>query len=149
MKQFDLERFIKAQESDYETALKEIRQGHKRSHWIWYIFPQIAGLGFSSISRYYAVASLEEAKAYMENAYLRQHLLEISDALLALESKDPGQVMGYPDDLKLRSSMTLFAEAAPGEPIFQAILDKYFGGKKDQRTLDILTAMGHLQPRIP
>lgn len=138
MKQFDLDRFIKAQERDYEAALKEIRQGRKRSHWIWYIFPQIAGLGHSSTSQYYAIGSMEEAEAYMENTYLRGHLLEISEALLLLESGDPGQVMGYPDDLKLCSSMTLFAEAAPEEPVFQAVLDKYFGGKKDQRTLDIL-----------
>lgn len=138
MKIYDLDRFIKAQEQDYETALKEIRQGRKRSHWIWYIFPQIAGLGLSSISQYYAIASMEEAKAYMENAYLRGHLLEISKALLALDSSDPGRVMGYPDDLKLRSSMTLFAEAAPEEPVFQEVLDKYFDGEKDQRTLDIL-----------
>lgn len=138
MKNFDLDRFIKAQEMDYETALKEIRQGRKRSHWIWYIFPQIAGLGFSSMSQYYAIASLEEARAYMENAYLRGHLLEISEALLALESSDPGQIMGYPDDVKLRSSMTLFAEAAPEETAFQAVLDKYFGGKRDLRTLELL-----------
>lgn len=138
MKQFELDRFIKAQERDYEAALKEIRQGRKRSHWIWYIFPQIAGLGLSSTSQYYAIGSMEEAEAYMENTYLKGHLLEISEALLSLESSDPGQVMGYPDDLKLCSSMTLFAEAAPEEPVFQAVLDKYFGGKKDQRTLDIL-----------
>ena len=138
MKAYDLDRFIKAQEQDYETALKEIRQGRKRSHWIWYIFPQITGLGLSSISQYYAIASMEEAKAYMENAYLRDHLLEISKALLALDSSDPGRIMGYPDDLKLRSSMTLFAEASPEESVFQKVLDKYFGGEKDQRTLDIL-----------
>lgn len=138
MNEFDLERFIKAQERDYETALEEIRRGRKRSHWIWYIFPQITGLGFSSMSQYYGIASIKEAKAYMENACLRDRLLEISEALLALESNDPGNVMGYPDDLKLCSSMTLFAEAAPEEKIFQAVLDKYFDGRKDQRTLQIL-----------
>lgn len=138
MNEFDLERFIKAQERDYETALEEIRRGRKRSHWIWYIFPQITGLGFSSMSQYYGIASIKEAKAYMENACLRDRLLEISEALLALESNDPGNVMGYPDDLKLCSSMTLFAEAAPEEKNFQAVLDKYFDGRKDQRTLQIL-----------
>lgn len=138
MKPYGLDRFIKAQEQDYETALNEIRQERKRSHWIWYIFPQIAGLGLSSISQYYAIVSMEEAKAYMENAYLREHLLEISKALLALDSNDQGSVMGYPDDLKLWSSMTLFAEAVPEEPVIQEVLDQYFGGKKDQRTLDIL-----------
>ncbi len=138
MNEFNLERFIKAQERDYETALEEIRRGRKRSHWIWYIFPQITGLGFSSMSQYYGIASIKEAKAYMENACLRDRLLEISEALLALESNDPGNVMGYPDDLKLCSSMTLFAEAAPEEKTFQAVLDKYFDGRKDQRTLQIL-----------
>lgn len=141
MKKYNLDRFIKAQKRDYETALNEIRRGYKRSHWIWYIFPQIAGLGFSPTSQYYSIASIKEAEAYMENAYLRAHLLEISEALLTLDSRDPGQVMGYPDDLKLKSSMTLFAEAAPEETVFQAVLDQYFGGEKDQRTLDILTAM--------
>ncbi len=138
MEKYDLGRFIKAQKQDYDTALKEIRGGRKKSHWIWYIFPQIAGLGFSSISQYYAIVSMEEAKEYMKNAYLREHLLEISKALLTLDSADPEKIMGYPDDLKLRSSMTLFAEAAPDEPVFQAVLDKYFEGKKDQRTLDNL-----------
>lgn len=145
MNQFDLDRFIKAQEMDYETALEEIRQGHKRSHWIWYIFPQIAGLGLSSICQYYAIASMEEAKAYMKNTYLRGHLLEISEALLSLESSNLGQVMGYPDDLKLRSSMTLFAEATPEETVFQAVLDKYFDGRKDERTLDILKNVSSLE----
>ncbi len=141
MKKYNLDRFIKAQKRDYETALNEIRRGYKRSHWIWYIFPQIAGLGFSPTSQYYSIASIKEAEAYMENAYLRAHLIEISEALLTLDSRDPEQVMGHPDDLKLKSSMTLFAEAAPEETVFQAVLDQYFGGGKDQRTLDILTAM--------
>lgn len=141
MGKFDLDRFIKAQKADYEDALAEIRGGHKRSHWIWYIFPQIAGLGFSSMSQYYAIASMEEAKAYMENPYLREHLLEISEALMELESDDPRDVMGWPDDLKLRSSMTLFAEAAPQEKVFQRVLEKYFGGEKDRQTLRILEDM--------
>lgn len=148
MKKYDLDRFINAQEKDYETALNEIRHGHKRSHWIWYIFPQIAGLGFSLTSRHYSIGSIKEAKAYLENAYLREHLLEISEALLMLDTRDPGQVMGYPDDLKLKSSMTLFAEAAPEETVFQAVLDQYFGGEKDQKTLDILTAMGGSEPEV-
>lgn len=138
MSKFDLDRFRKAQEMDYETALAEIRAGHKRSHWIWYIFPQIAGLGMSSTSEYYAIASMEEAKAYMEDPCLRKRLVEISEALIGLESNDPVEVMGYPDVLKLRSSMTLFAEAAPEEKVFQAVLDKYFEGRKDERTLQIL-----------
>ena len=138
---YDLNRFLKAQERDYDTALSEIRSGHKRSHWIWYIFPQVKGLGFSSISEFYGIDGLAEAKAYMENGTLRRRLIEISEALLTLESSDAGDVMGYPDDLKLKSSMTLFGEAAPEEKIFLKVLDKFFGGKKDERTLEILKVM--------
>jgi uncharacterized protein (DUF1810 family) len=133
-----LDRFLKAQEEDYETALSEIRSGHKRSHWIWYIFPQLKGLGFSSTSEYYGINGLSEAKAYMEDKILRTRLIEISEALLTLESSDAEDVMGYPDNLKLMSSMTLFAEAAPEEKVFQRVLDKFFGGKKDQRTLKLI-----------
>ena len=110
---YDLSRFHKAQQGSYETALAEIRSGRKCSHWIWYIFPQIQGLGFSSTAQYYAIENLEEAKAYLADPVLRERLLEISNALLALDSCDPSEVMGYPDDLKLRSSMTLFSLAEP------------------------------------
>jgi uncharacterized protein (DUF1810 family) len=109
----NLDRFLKAQEEDYETALSEIRSGYKRSHWIWYIFPQLKGLGFSSTSEYYGINGLSEAKSYMENEILRARMIEISEALLTLETSDAEDVMGYPDNLKLMSSMTLFAEAAP------------------------------------
>lgn len=134
----DLQRFLDAQERDYGTALAEIRAGHKTSHWIWYIFPQIAGLGYSSTSVFYAIADLGEAKAYMAEPTLRSHLIEISEALLNLESSNAREVMGRPDDMKLRSSMTLFAEAEPEEPVFQAVLNKFWEGKPDRRTLDIL-----------
>jgi uncharacterized protein (DUF1810 family) len=134
----NLDRFLKAQEEDYETALSEIRSGYKRSHWIWYIFPQLKGLGFSSTSEYYGINGLSEAKSYMENEILRARMIEISEALLTLESSDAEDVMGYPDNLKLMSSMTLFAEAAPEEKVFQRVLDKFFGGKKDQRTLELI-----------
>ena len=133
-----LDRFLKAQTSSYETALREIRSGHKYSHWIWYIFPQIQGLAFSSTSQYYAIENLEEAKAYLQEPTLRARLIEISEALLTLDSNDPTAVMGYPDDLKLRSSMTLFAEAEPDCLVFQKVLDKFYGGRKDQRTMQIL-----------
>ena len=135
---YDLSRFRKAQEQDYETALSEIRAGHKRSHWIWYIFPQIAGLGFSATSEYYAISDIDEARAYMVDDLLHKHLIEISKALLELESSDASDVMGYPDDLKLRSSMTLFREAAPDEAVFQQVLDKFFDGEPDSKTLEIL-----------
>lgn len=134
----NLDRFLKAQASSYDAALREICAGQKRSHWIWYIFPQIQGLGFSSTAQYYAIADLDEAKAYLQEPTLRARLIEISEALLALESSDPTRVMGYPDDLKLRSSMTLFAEAEPECQVFQKVLDKYYGGRKDLRTLEIL-----------
>lgn len=135
---YDLNRFLKAQEQSYETALSEIRSGQKRSHWIWYIFPQVKGLGFSYTSEFYGIDGLDEAKAYMGNGLLRKRLVETSEALLSLESSDAGYVMGYPDDLKLRSSMTLFAEASSETEVFQKVLDKFFGGKKDQKTLDLL-----------
>lgn len=133
-----LDRFLKAQAGSYDAALREIRGGRKRSHWIWYIFPQIQGLGFSSTAQFYAITDLEEAKAYLQEPTLRARLLEISEALLELSSNDPTEVMGWPDDLKLRSSMTLFAEAEPGCDVFQKVLDKFYGGAKDQKTLQIL-----------
>ena len=135
---YDLNRFLKAQEDSYSQALREIKNGRKCSHWIWYIFPQVKGLGFSSTSQYYGLDGLGEAQAYIANSTLRSRLLEISEALLTLESSDPTAVMGYPDDLKLRSSMTLFAEAAPEYPVFQQVLDKFYGGKKDSGTLALL-----------
>ena len=135
---YDLNRFLQAQERTYETALAEIRAGRKRSHWIWYIFPQIRGLGFSTMAQKYAIRDLEEAKAYMEEPVLRRRLLEISSVLLGLESRDPLAVMGSPDDLKLRSSMTLFAAAAPEEAVFRDVLNAFYGGKADRRTLKIL-----------
>ena len=103
---YDLNRFLSAQRRDYAAALREIRSGRKRSHWIWYIFPQVAGLGMSSTSQFYAISGLDEARAYLSEPTLRAHLLEISSALLALEESNPTAVFGFPDDLKLRSSMT-------------------------------------------
>ncbi len=134
-----LDRFIKGHNMDYETALSEIKAGRKRSHWIWYIFPQIYGLGMSRTSEIYSIESLEEAKEYMRNELLKAHMIEICNALLVLEESDPTEVMGYPDDLKLRSSKTLFAEATPEYDMFQKVLDKYYGGEKDKRTLEILS----------
>jgi len=135
---YHLQRFRQAQNQDYQTALSEIRRGRKRSHWIWYIFPQIAGLGFSDTSIYYAIRDIEEAKLYLNDDLLRGHLLEICGALLELKTDDATAVMGSPDDMKLRSSMTLFAVAAPQIDIFQKVLDKYFKGKKDERTIALL-----------
>ena len=132
---YDLSRFHRAQSRDYAEALAEIRAGRKRSHWIWYIFPQIQGLGFSSTSQFYAITDLGEAKAYLADPLLRERLLEISGALLELPSSDPSAVMGYPDDLKLKSSMTLFELAEPDCPVFPAVLEKFYGGERDRRTI--------------
>ena len=137
----DLERFYKAQEYDYETALSEIRNGRKESHWMWYIFPQIAGLGRSTTAEYYAIKSKEEAKAYIEDPVLGKRLIEISQALLQVSSDDAEMVMGWPDNLKLRSCMTLFAEVAPDQPVFRNVLEKFYDGEMDGKTLDILKKM--------
>lgn len=134
----DLERFRRAQAADYAQALSEIRAGRKRSHWIWYIFPQIHGLGYSSTSRYYAIRNLEEAKEYLNDPVLGPHLLEISRALLDLETNDPHQVFGSPDDLKLLSCMTLFEQADPENEVFGQVIDKFYGGRRDKKTLKIL-----------
>lgn len=136
----DLSRFVEAHDRSYSRALEEIREGRKQSHWMWYIFPQIEGLGLSSTSRFYAIADLEEARAYMQHPMLGAHMIEICGVLLGLSANDAEDVMGYPDDLKLRSSMTLFSQAVPSVKIFQQVLDKYFDGKMDQKTLEILGA---------
>lgn len=134
----DLSRFINAQQRSYQTALAEIRNGRKTSHWIWYIFPQVEGLGRSSTAQYYSIHNMEEAKAFMADPYLRHNLLEISEALLTLSSNNATEVMGIPDDMKLRSSMTLFMAAAPEQPVFEKVLDKFFNGKPDRWTLQLL-----------
>ena len=130
----DLGRFLIAQEDDYETALAEIRNGHKCSCWMWYVFPQIYGLGASSMSRYYAINDLQEAVDYINHEVLGKRLMEITEALLQLESNDALAVMGWPDDKKLKSSMTLFSYAAPEISIFQEVLEKFFDGKECQKT---------------
>ncbi len=132
-----LDRFLTAQERSYDAALSEIKNGHKRSHWMWYIFPQIAGLGMSSTAQYYSIADIEEAKEYIDHPVLGARLFEISRALLTLDSSDATAVMGYPDDLKLRSSMTLFAQVSE-DPVFNAVIDKFYSGRPDTRTLHIL-----------
>lgn len=134
----DLERFKKAQKSSYDTALKEIKNGRKKSHWMWYIFPQIQGLGYSPTARYYAIQNIDEAREYLADPVLGPRLTEICEAALAAASSDPGEVFGYPDDLKLCSSMTLFEAANPENKIFGKVLDKYFSGKRDENTLEIL-----------
>ena len=138
MTQNNLERFTGAQQADYATALSEVKNGRKRSHWMWYIFPQIQGLGYSSISKHYAIRNLREAEEYLRHPVLGSRLTEISAALLGLESNDAYRIFGTPDDLKLKSSMTLFAAVPGADPVFEQVLQKFFRGVKDESTLQII-----------
>ena len=134
-----LNRFLEAQNQTYLKALSEIKNGCKESHWMWYIFPQVKGLGHSEMANYYGINGLDEATAYLQHPVLRKHLVEISTAVLNTDDKSAADIFNSPDDLKLRSSMTLFANAENTDQVFTAVLDKYFNGKPDVRTLDILS----------
>lgn len=134
---YDLGRFLQAQD-DYEQALSEIASGRKRSHWMWYIFPQVDGLGFSSTARHYAIKSLDEARAYLDHPILGPRLLECAEAVVRVEGRSAHQIFGSPDDLKLRSSATLFACASPAGSVFDRLLAKYYQGRRDDRTLQLL-----------
>jgi uncharacterized protein (DUF1810 family) len=135
-----LERFKRAQENDYDIALSEIKSGHKRSHWMWYIFPQVAGLGMTETSKHFAIKDIREAADYLLDAELGIRLIAICHALLELETNDAHAIFGSPDDLKLKSSMTLFDAVPATFPVFGQVLDKFYGGEKDQRTLELLSA---------
>lgn len=135
MENFNLDRFIKAQERYYHTALLEIKAGRKQTHWIWYIFPQIKGLGHSDTAQYYSIQNINEAKAYLNNKYLYTNLIEICNELLNLKTNNAMEVMGFPDNLKLFSSMTLFHLISPNEPIFEKVLNKHYNGKLDNTTI--------------
>ena len=135
---YKLDRFISAQRGSYAEALREIKNGRKNGHWMWYIFPQLSGLGMSATSLYYGIRDLGEARAYMADPVLGERLVEISEALLDIETNDPREVFWYPDDLKLRSCMTLFKVAAPEQTVFGRVLDKFFGGRADEMTLRLL-----------
>ena len=136
--EFDLQRFVDAQARNYADALAELRAGRKTSHWMWYVFPQIAGLGFSAMAQRYAIGSLEEARAYLAHPVLGARLRECVEAVLAIEHRSAHEIFGSPDDMKLRSSLTLFASAAPQEPIFEEALDRCFAGAPDPKTLEKL-----------
>ena len=138
----DLDKFLEAQDRDYAGALAEIRNGRKYGHWIWYIFPQVAGLGMSSTSTHYGIQNLDQATRYLQHPMLGARLVEISNAILSLKNKSANQILGSPDDLKLRSSMTLFSLVENADAVFQAVLDKYFNGEPDQTTLEILKRKG-------
>ena len=130
-----LERFVEAQDRVWQTVMAEMRAGCKRSHWMWYVFPQLCGLGYSRRAAYYGISGLEEARAYWAHPVLGARLREVCGVIAALEGSDPLALMGYPDNLKLCSCMTLFARAVPQEPIFRQVLEKYFGGREDARTI--------------
>ena len=132
-----VERFIDAQKEDYDMAFREISNGKKRNHYMWYIFPQVKGLGRSSTAKYYGIEGLDEAREYMENEYLGNNLIAISNELLKLETNDPVEIFGHTDSKKLRSSMTLFELVSDNE-VFHSVLEKYFDGKRDQITLDLV-----------
>lgn len=137
---FDLDRFVQAQADDYERALAEIAAGRKVSHWMWYIFPQLAGLGTSHLAMRYAVRSLDEARAYLAHPLLGPRLIECAEAAMAVEGRTANDIFGFPDDLKLRSCATLFAVVSPPGSAFERVLAKFYRGERDERTLELLGA---------
>jgi len=143
-----LDRFLVAQQRDYENALTEISYGHKQTHWMWYIFPQIQGLGFSDTAKYYALQDLKEAGEYYLHPVLGPRLIKISKELLRHRDKSAQQIFGTPDDLKLRSSMTVFAAVANADPVFKAVLEQFFGGELDQKTQRILGLQAYGQDQL-
>jgi uncharacterized protein (DUF1810 family) len=134
----DLQRFVDAQQPVYDQALAELRNGSKTTHWMWFVFPQLKALGRSATARRYGIADLREAEAYWQHPLLGPRLKSCTEAMLRVDGKSALQILGAPDDLKFRSSMTLFSRAAPDEPVFSQAIDKYFGGRADERTLELL-----------
>jgi uncharacterized protein (DUF1810 family) len=130
----DLSRFVDAQAGTYGQALAELRAGRKTSHWMWFVFPQVAGLGRSPTAQHYAISGLDEARAYLAHPVLGARLVECAQALLDLPGSDAAAVLGPVDAMKLRSSMTLFARADPAQPVFRAVLERYFAGQEDEAT---------------
>jgi uncharacterized protein (DUF1810 family) len=131
---YDLDRFLVEQQPVYDDVLEELRRGHKTGHWIWFIFPQVAGLGKSAISRRFAIASLDEARAYLAHPVLGARLRECAGLVLATSGRTAEEIVGSTDAMKLRSCMTLFHRAAPNEPVFAQVLDRYYGGVADDAT---------------
>jgi uncharacterized protein (DUF1810 family) len=134
----DLGRFVSAQADDFERALAEIKAGRKRSHWMWYIFPQIDGLGFSAMSRRYSIKSLDEARAYLDHPLLGRRLVECAEAVMTVQGRSACEIFGTPDDVKLKSCATLFASVTPPDSIFARLLDRFFEGARDGKTLQLL-----------
>ena len=135
---YALARFVEAQAPVFAQALAELRAGRKRSHWMWFVFPQLAGLGRSATAARYAIGGLDEARAFLRHPLLGERLRACAATLLTHDGLSAAKIFGHPDELKLRSSMTLFAAAAPEEPLFAAVLDKYFASRPDRATLDLL-----------
>jgi uncharacterized protein (DUF1810 family) len=133
-----LQRFLDAQEATFSVALAEIQQGRKQSHWMWYIFPQLRGLGVSSTAQHYGIQNRQEAQAYAQHPVLGPRLVRISEAMLALAGHNATHILGSPDDMKLKSSMTLFAALPNAHPVFQQVLDKFYQGRQDERTQRLL-----------
>lgn len=135
---YDLNRFIEAQNTNYEDAVSELREGRKRSHWMWYVFPQITGLGNSAMSYRYGITSADEARAYLAHPVLGTRLIECAEAVLTIQNRSANEIFGSPDDLKLKSSATLFAQVSPPGSVFEQILDKYYSSERDSRTLALI-----------
>jgi uncharacterized protein (DUF1810 family) len=135
---YDLNRFLAAQAESYDAALSEIRSGRKRSHWMWFVFPQYAGLGFSPMSQEYAIKSIEEARAYLNHPVLGPRLVECTQGVLGVEGRTASEIFGSPDDMKLKSSATLFAQVSDAGSVFEQVLQKYFDTKPDPKTMQLL-----------
>ena len=138
---FNLKRFVEAQDPVYDRVRSELTAGEKRSHWMWFIFPQIAGLGYSAMAARYAIASLDEARAYLQHPVLGPRLVECTELVNKISGRSIHDIFGSPDDLKFRSSLTLFAKAAPDNPTFKSAIDRYFGGHTDHRTEQLLSLL--------
>jgi len=138
--QFDLQRFVDAQDPFYDTVLAELRSGAKRSHWIWFVFPQLRGLGHSPTAQHYGIASLDEARAYLMHEVLGPRLRECTRLVADIEGRSANDIFGWPDNLKVRSSMTLFARATDNDAEFRAVLDKFYNGEEDAATVELLSS---------
>ena len=137
---YNLSRFVQAQEQDYEQALSELKLGRKQSHWMWYVFPQLDGLGSSPVTKLYSIKSEDEARTYLKHPTLGPRLLECAEAILGVDGKSAREILGSPDDLKLKSCATLFAHVSPPGSVFEQILEKFYSGERDAATLRLLAS---------
>ena len=149
MDPYNLSRFVQAQERDYDQALSELTLGRKRTHWMWYVFPQLDGLGSSPITKLYSIKSEAEARAYLKHPTLGPRLLECAEAILSVDGKSAREILGSPDDLKLRSCATLFAQVSPPGSVFEHILEKFYAGERDAATLRLLASTSVNVPQPP